>query len=153
MFWERFGSKLQSSLCGAFSMTLPVHTGWQRENSLPEILDGFIHLMIRLATLGIFFVIYYLLCCWTYGKLYSSPVSFYPLSSQDCRQMNLSMNMPLHHVCTVNVVLIPSVYNTGLSVSSGIFIPTLLAGAAWGRFLGAALEEVPLLSTQNPQTC
>jgi len=29
-----------------------------------------------------------------------------------------------------------------LSVSSGIFIPTLLAGAAWGRFLGAALEEV-----------
>jgi len=29
-----------------------------------------------------------------------------------------------------------------LSVSSGIFIPTLLAGAAWGRFLGAVLEEI-----------
>ena len=118
-----------------------------RENTVPQILDGLFH--IRLATLGIFFVIYYLLCCWTYGKLYSSPVSFYPLSSQDCRQMNLSMNMPLHHVCTVNVVLIPSVYNTGLSVSSGIFIPTLLAGAAWGRFLGAALEEVPALSNKK----
>jgi len=50
----------------------------------------------HLSTLGLFFVVYYLLCCWTYG----------------------------------------------LSVSSGIFIPTLLAGAAWGRFLGAALEEV-----------
>jgi len=50
----------------------------------------------RLATLGIFFVIYYLLCCWTYG----------------------------------------------LSVSSGIFIPLLLTGAAWGRFVGAFLEEI-----------
>ena len=32
----------------------------------------------------------------------------------------------------------------GLSVSSGIFIPLLLTGAAWGRFVGAALEEVGL---------
>jgi len=50
----------------------------------------------RLTTLGLFFLVYYLLCCWTYG----------------------------------------------LSISSGIFIPTLLTGAAWGRFVGAALEEV-----------
>ena len=50
----------------------------------------------HLLTLGIFFIIYYLLNCWTYG----------------------------------------------LSVSSGLFIPTLLTGAAWGRFIGALLEEV-----------
>jgi len=50
----------------------------------------------HLSTLGIFFIIYYLLNCWTYG----------------------------------------------LSVSSGVFIPTLLTGAAWGRFAGAALESI-----------
>ena len=46
----------------------------------------------HLSTLGIFFIIYFLLNCWTYG----------------------------------------------LSVSSGVFIPTLLTGAAWGRFIGSA---------------
>eukprot|EP00092_Neocalanus_flemingeri_P026252 GFUD01028453.1.p1 GENE.GFUD01028453.1~~GFUD01028453.1.p1 ORF type:complete len:759 (+),score=230.31 GFUD01028453.1:82-2358(+) len=50
----------------------------------------------HLSTLGIFFMVYFLLNCWTYG----------------------------------------------LSVSSGVFIPTLLAGAAWGRFAGAALETI-----------
>jgi len=50
----------------------------------------------HLSTLGIFFIIYFLLNCWTYG----------------------------------------------LSVSSGVFIPTLLTGAAWGRFAGAALEAM-----------
>jgi len=50
----------------------------------------------HLSTLGIFFIVYYLLNCWTYG----------------------------------------------LSVSSGVFIPTLLTGAAWGRFAGAALESL-----------
>jgi len=44
----------------------------------------------HLSTLGIFFIVYFLLNCWTYG----------------------------------------------LSVSSGVFIPTLLTGAAWGRFAG-----------------
>ena len=79
---------------------------------------------IRLATLGIFFVIYYLLCCWTYGNLSSSSASF-------------NHTLLPHNDCCYN-----SSVCTGLSVSSGIFIPTLLAGAAWGRFLGAALEEV-----------
>ena len=39
----------------------------------------------------------------------------------------------------------------GLSVSSGIFIPLLLTGAAWGRFVGAALEEVglPIMRMSN----
>jgi len=50
----------------------------------------------HLATLGIFFVVYFLLNCWTYG----------------------------------------------LSVSSGVFIPTLLTGAAWGRFVGSSLEGI-----------
>jgi len=50
----------------------------------------------HLSTLGIFFIVYFLLNCWTYG----------------------------------------------LSVSSGVFIPTLLTGAAWGRFAGAALESL-----------
>ena len=31
----------------------------------------------RLATLGIFFVIYYLLCCWTYGKPISSSINIF----------------------------------------------------------------------------
>lgn len=52
------------------------------------------------------------------------------------------MPLPFNHI-----VLIQD--DTGLSVSSGIFIPTLLAGAAWGRFLGAALEEVSQLSTKK----
>lgn len=47
----------------------------------------------QLSTLGIFFIIYFFLNCWTYG----------------------------------------------LSVSSGVFIPTLLTGAAWGRFIGSAM--------------
>lgn len=39
----------------------------------------------------------------------------------------------------------------GLSVSSGIFIPLLLTGAAWGRFVGAFLEEVglPIMRMSN----
>ena len=37
----------------------------------------------------------------------------------------------------------------GLSVSSGIFIPLLLTGAAWGRFVGAALEEVAIMRMSN----
>ena len=44
----------------------------------------------KVSTLGIFFIVYYLLNCWTYG----------------------------------------------LSISAGVFIPTLLTGAAWGRFTG-----------------
>ena len=47
----------------------------------------------QLSTLGIFFIIYFFLNCWTYG----------------------------------------------LSVSSGVFIPTLLTGAAWGRLIGSAM--------------
>ena len=47
----------------------------------------------QLSTLGVFFIIYFFLNCWTYG----------------------------------------------LSVSSGVFIPTLLTGAAWGRFIGTAM--------------
>ncbi|XP_022245786.1 H(+)/Cl(-) exchange transporter 7-like [Limulus polyphemus] len=47
-----------------------------------------------LTSLGIFFLFYFLLACWTYG----------------------------------------------LSVSSGLFIPTLLAGAAWGRIMGICAE-------------
>ena len=39
---------------------------WLRVNIVQDILDGIFH--TRLATLGIFFVIYYLLCCWTYGN-------------------------------------------------------------------------------------
>ena len=49
-----------------------------------------------LSTLGIYFIVYFLLNCWTYG----------------------------------------------LSVSSGLFIPTLLTGAAWGRFFGAMMQEI-----------
>ena len=45
----------------------------------------------KLSTLGIFFVVYYFLNCWTYG----------------------------------------------LSISAGVFIPTLLTGAAMGRFAGS----------------
>ncbi|VDN07971.1 unnamed protein product [Thelazia callipaeda] len=33
-----------------------------------------------------------------------------------------------------------SLWTYGLSVSSGIFIPTLLTGAAWGRFVGVIVE-------------
>jgi len=50
----------------------------------------------KVSTLGIFFIVYYLLNCWTYG----------------------------------------------LSISAGVFIPTLLTGAALGRFTGAALQEL-----------
>jgi len=50
----------------------------------------------HLSTLAVFFVIYFILNCWTYG----------------------------------------------LSVSSGVFIPTLLTGAAWGRLAGAGLETL-----------
>ena len=44
----------------------------------------------QLSTLALFFLVYYLLNCWTYG----------------------------------------------LSISAGVFIPTLLTGAAWGRCAG-----------------
>ncbi|KAF4520380.1 hypothetical protein B566_EDAN012885 [Ephemera danica] len=48
------------------------------------------------ATLGIFFLVYFALSCWTYG----------------------------------------------LSVSSGLFIPSLLTGAAWGRLAGMGLQAM-----------
>jgi len=48
----------------------------------------------KLSTLVLFFFVYYLLNCWTYG----------------------------------------------LSISAGVFIPTLLTGAAWGRAIGVALH-------------
>ena len=41
----------------------------------------------------------------------------------------------------------------GLSVSSGIFIPLLLTGAAWGRFVGAFLEEVAFLPLMRISNC
>ncbi len=44
-------------------------------------------------SVGLFFLFYFVLSCWTYG----------------------------------------------LSISSGIFVPALLSGAAWGRLLGLAL--------------
>ena len=50
----------------------------------------------HLSTLGIFFILYFLLNCWTFG----------------------------------------------MAVSSGVFIPTLLTGAAWGRFIGHAMMDI-----------
>ncbi|KAG8235524.1 hypothetical protein J437_LFUL013486 [Ladona fulva] len=50
----------------------------------------------KAVSVGLFFALYFLLSCWTYG----------------------------------------------LSVSSGLFIPTLLTGAAWGRLIGMGLEFV-----------
>src|SRR5688572_17025536 len=47
-------------------------------------------------SVGIFFLVYFFLSCWTYG----------------------------------------------LGIASGIFIPTLLMGAAWGRLLGISLRAV-----------
>jgi len=56
------------------------------------------------TTLALFFVVYFLLSCWTYG----------------------------------------------LSVSSGLFIPTLLTGAALGRFVGTVMEQYLDLSVDDP---
>ena len=47
-------------------------------------------------SVGLFFVFYFFLACWTYG----------------------------------------------LSISSGIFIPALLSGAAWGRLVGLGLYRI-----------
>lgn len=59
----------------------------------------------KLTTLFIFFVVYFLLNCWTYG----------------------------------------------LSISSGVFIPTLLMGAAWGRLIGSMIEEfIPAQGLGDP---
>ncbi|XP_046406212.1 H(+)/Cl(-) exchange transporter 7 [Ischnura elegans] len=55
----------------------------------------------KALSVGIFFSLYFLLSCWTYG----------------------------------------------LSVSSGLFIPTLLTGAAWGRLVGMGLESLAPNST------
>jgi chloride channel 7 len=35
-----------------------------------------------------------------------------------------------------------SCWTYGLSVSSGLFIPSLLTGAAWGRLFGSGLESL-----------
>ena len=49
-----------------------------------------------------------------------------------------------HHLLTLGIFSIIyfllNCWTYGISVSSGLFIPTLLMGAAWGRFVGALLE-------------
>lgn len=36
---------------------------------------------------------------------------------------------------------IVSIFTYGMNVSIGVFIPSLLVGAAWGRMIGILLEE------------
>ena len=49
-----------------------------------------------------------------------------------------------HHLLTLGIFSIIyfllNCWTYGISVSSGLFIPTLLMGAAWGRVVGAFLE-------------
>lgn len=49
---------------------------------------------------------------------------------------------PLSLVIFIVIYYFLSCWTYGLSVSSGLFIPTLLVGAAWGRLIGVLAENV-----------
>ena len=67
---------------------------------------------------------------------------FYCIVSYVCLISFTGMFGPVALVVFVIVFFFMGVWTYGLSVSSGVFIPSLVIGAAWGRLFGIAVVHL-----------